>query len=158
LAPRDRAPNPFRLALTVGLLAMLALPGATGCARTPASPLPVPAMPPIEDPAEPVVPPVAPPEPKRDRQKDPVACQEARAQWKDATREAAANCSETNPCIVDSDCLVRTVGADPATLTEARGAMERACTPSGSITRVSCTESPAPCEGGRCVKKAGGGE
>jgi hypothetical protein len=81
----------------------------------------------------------------------PAACEEARTELKRLTVEAALGCSETNPCIVDTDCLVRALAADAAPIGQARMAMERACSPAGAISRYSCAVSAAPCQAGRCV-------
>ena len=93
-------------------------------------------------------PPASPPPPKADAV-DPDACRQARAELKRLEREAAVGCSPENPCLTDRDCLLRTENANLTEMQDARTAMEAVCP--GAVDRLSCAESPAICNDGRCV-------
>jgi hypothetical protein len=152
---RDRNPGERRhslLCLGVGLC--LAALAAGGCARDSQSVAvrsasAAPAPDPAPDPAPP-----AKATPKPDVV-DLDACQRARSDLKKLEHQAAVGCERDDQCLLDADCLVRTSDADTGPIMEARMAMEAVCS-RGAVERLSCVESPARCDSGRCVARPQG--
>jgi hypothetical protein len=101
-------------------------------------------------------PPPSPPPPAKTTPKPDVvdrdACQLARAELKKLEQQAAVGCDTDAQCLLDADCLVRTADADTGQIQEARMAMESVCT-QAPVERLSCPESPARCDSGRCVAR-----
>ena len=106
--------------------------------------------------SEPPPPPPSPPPPAKTTPKPDVvdrdACQLARAELKKLEQQAAVGCHSDDQCLLDADCLVRTTDADTGQIQEARMAMEGVCT-RAPVERLSCAESPARCDSGRCVAR-----
>ena len=145
---RDRSGRSHTLlCLAVGLC--LASFAAAGCARdsqavavrTASAAPPAPSPPP----------PLPKPAPKPDVV-DKDACQLARSELKKLEHQAAMGCDRDDQCLLDADCLVRTADADTGQIQEARMAMEAVCA-RAAVERLSCAESPARCDSGRCVTR-----
>jgi hypothetical protein len=141
------------LCLAVGLcLASFAV--AAGCARDSQAVVVRSASAAPPDPTPPPPPPPANPAPKPDVV-DKDACQLARSELKKLEHQAAVGCDRDDQCVLDADCLVRTTDADTGQIQEARMAMEAVCA-RAAVERLSCAESPARCDSGRCVARPEG--